>query len=209
MTAKVRGRINAGHVKKRYTAGRDKSLDRIGVFTRDSAKKQFLNKAPKKKPLWRRVGEKDGVPVMEASFRPPTPGRVTSWKTGKGRAARGFLRASVRYERDDRRGSVVIGPDEARVVWLNQIQEFGGSRTVSYQYVSKRKIKRLKTSQKVPVSDGAYVVVRRDATTGKRTKAGEYKRAGGRVKPGRYMAKGLDKVRPRIPNAFKDFVSGP
>jgi len=230
VTTKVRGKINAGHVKKRYQAGRDKSLDRIGSFTMQAAKKQFLNKAPKKKPEWRRIGERDGVPVLEVSFRPPTAGRVTSWKTGKGRAANGFLRSSVRYERDDRRGSVVIGPAE-RAVWLNRIQEFGGSRPVSYRYLTKAPTDKLRRGgHAVPPGLGmggrsggrdgrgrflkgsggvAWIVTRRDAITGKKSKAGEFKREAGKVKPGRYMANGLDKVRPRIPKAFANFVKGP
>ena len=228
-TVKVRGKINTAHVQKRYKAGRDKSLERVGRFTQQSAKKQFLNPSPKKKPEWRRVGERDGVPVLEITFRPPTVGRVTSWKTGRGRAASGFLRSSIRYERDDRKGSVVIGPAE-RAVWLNKIQEFGGSRAVSYRYLTKRPVDRLKGGAAVPPGLGAggrrggrdargrflrgsggvaWIVTRRDATTGKRTKAGEFKREAGRVKPGRYMSKGLDKVRPRIPKAFTNFISGP
>jgi hypothetical protein len=229
-TVKVRGKINAGHVKKRYQAGRDKSLDRIGVFTMQAAKKQFLNKAPKKKPSWRRVGERDGVPVLEVSFRPPTSGRVTSWKTGKGRAANGFLRSSVRYERDDRRGSVVIGPAE-KAVWLNRIQEFGGSRPVAYSYLSKAPTDKLgRSGHAVPQGMGmggrgggrdgrgrflkgsggvAWIVARRDAMTGKKSTAGEFKREAGRVKPGRYMSKGLEQVRPKIPKAFTNFISGP
>jgi len=230
ITSKLRVALKPGHVKKRYEAGRDKKLDRIGSFTMQSAKKQFLNKQPKKKPTWTKVGERDGIPVLDVSFRPPTVGRVTSWKTGRGRAARGFLRGSVRYERDDRRGSVVIGPAE-NVTWLNKIQEFGGSRTVSYRYIAKRPVKnKLRNGHAIPPGMGAgggvggrdsrgrflrgvgglaYVVIRKDAMTGKRTKAGEFKRDNGRVKPGRYMQKGLDKVRQRIPQEFKGFISGP
>jgi len=228
-TVKVRAKVNTAHVKRRYQAGRNKSLDRIGSFTMQSAKKQFLNKQPKKKPEWRRVGEQNGIPVLEVTFRPPTTGRVTSWKTGRGRAANGFLRGSVRYERDDRKGSVVIGPAE-RTVWLNKIQEFGGSRTVSYRYLSRSPVEKLKSGHAIPQGMGrgsqrggrdsrgrflkgtggeAYVVIRRDAQTGKRSKAGEFATGRGKVKPGRYMAKGLEKVRPKIPQAFQNFISGP
>jgi hypothetical protein len=228
-TVKVRAKMNTAHVKKRFKAGRDKILDRIGSFTMQSAKKQFLNKQPKKKPEWRRVGEQNGIPVLEVTFRPPTTGRVTSWKTGRGRAANGFLRGSVRYERDDRKGSVVIGPAE-KTVWLNRIQEFGGSRTVAYRYMSRSPVKQLKSGHAVPQGMGrgsnrggrdakgrflkgtggeAYVVIRTDAQTGKRTKAGVFKADRGKVKPGRYMAQGLDKVRARIPKQFADLVFGP
>jgi hypothetical protein len=229
LTSKIRTALKPGHVKKRYQAGRNKSLDRIGSFTRQSAQKQLLNKQPKKKPVWRPVGQKDGIPVLEVTFRPPTPGRVTSWKTGRGRAAKGFLRSSVRYERDDRRESVVIGPAE-NVVWLNKIQEFGGIRTVSWRYLNRKPASQLRNGLKVPNGLGAnsaargrnargrfthglggqaLVVVRKDARTGKQSKAGEYKQTAGKVKPGRYMQKGLDKIRPKIPTQFKDFISGP
>jgi hypothetical protein len=228
-TVRVRGKVNTAHVKKRYQAGRNKSLDRIGSFMMQAAKRQFLNPQPRKKPNWRKVGERDGTPVLEVTFRPPTPGRVTSWKTGRGRSANGFLRGSIRYDRDDRRESVVIGPAE-RTTWLNKIQEFGGSRPVAYRYLSRRPIEQLKSGHRVPRDMGrstgsqrrnkrgrfmrgrnpqAYVVMRKDAKTGRMTGEGEFKTVRGKVKAGRYMAKGLDKVRPRIPKAFQDFISGP
>lgn len=232
IVTKIRKALKPGHVKKQYKAGRNKSLDRIGSFTRRSAQDQFLHRKKKSKPTWTRVGEKSGIPVLEINFRPPTAGRVTSWKTGRGRAARGMLRSSVRYERDDRKGSVVIGPAQD-VVWLNKIQEFGGSRSVSWQMLSRRPMEQLRPAaggHKVPKPLGrltgsrrrnkngrlmagrnpeAYVVMRRDAATGRKTSAGEFRRAPGKVKPGRYMAKGLNKVRPKIPAAFKNFIQGP
>jgi hypothetical protein len=232
-TVKVRAKVNTAHVKKRFKAGRDKSLDRIGVFTMRSARKQFSNRDPDKKPKWRKVGERNGYPVLEVMFRTPRSDRVTSWKTGRGRAAKGFLKHSIFYNRDDRKGSVVIGPDEAKVVWLNKIQEFGGSRSVAWRFLSSRPIERLKDKaggHKIPPDMGratgsrrrnrqgrlmkgrnpeAYVVMRTDAQTGRKTKAGEFATGRGKVKPGRYMAKGLEKVRPKIPKAFANFVSGP
>jgi hypothetical protein len=229
VNTKVRAKVNTAHIKKRYQAGRDKSLDRIGSFTMQAAKKQFLNKTPKKKPQWRKIGEREGTPVLEVTFRPPTPGRVTSWKTGRGRGARGFLRSSIRYDRDNRRGSVLIGPAE-RSVWLNKIQEFGGRRPVAYRYLTKRPVDRLKNGAMVPQGMGrggssggrdsqgrflrgsggvAYVVVKRDAATGKKNRAGAFKVEPGKVKSGQYMAKGLDKVRAKIPKAFANSVQGP
>jgi hypothetical protein len=232
-TVKVRGKVNLPHIKKRYEGGRNKSLDRIGVITMHSARKQFSNRGLDKKPTWRKVGERNGYPVLEVLFRTPRSDRVTSWKTGRGRAAKGFLKHSIFYNRDDRKGSVVIGPDEAKVVWLNKIQEFGGSRSVAWRFLSSRPIERLKDKaggHKIPPDMGratgsqrrnkrgrfmrgrnpeAYVVMRKDAQTGKRTKAGEFATGRGKVKPGRYMAKGLDKIRPKIPEKFRGFISGP
>jgi hypothetical protein len=230
ITTKLRVSLKTDHIKKRYKAGRDKSLDRIGSILRRAARDQMLNKTPKKSTTkWRRVGEQDGIPVAEVTFRNPTAGRVTSWKTGRGRAAKGFLRSSIRYERDDAKGSVVIGPAE-NVVWLNKIQEFGGSRPVVWRFLSAAPIDKLKSGQAVPrdiiggggrggrdgrgrftrgSGGGAYVVIRTDAQTGRKTKAGTFKQESGKVKPGRYMAGGLKKIRTKIPKSFQNFIQGP
>jgi hypothetical protein len=213
ITTKLRVSLKTDHIKKRYKAGRDKSLDRIGSILRRAARDQMLNKTPKKSTTkWRRVGEQDGIPVAEVTFRNPTAGRVTSWKTGRGRAAKGFLRSSIRYERDDAKGSVVIGPAE-NVVWLNKIQEFGGSRPVAWRFLSRSPIPKLKSGLPVPRdiagASGAYVVVRTDALTGKKTKAGTFKQESGKVKPGRYMEGGLKKIKPKIPKSFQNFIQGP
>ena len=229
-TVKVRGKVDVAHVKKRYQAGRDKSLEKVGVFTRQAAKKQLGSNGPlkvKSQPSWRKVGEKDGVPVVSATFRPPRPGKVTSWATRRNPG--GFLRAAIIYERDDRRGSVVIGP-ASRAVWLNRIQEFGGSRPVNFMLLNRRPISRLRNGLTVPpnltsggragrrdargrflASGGgeAYVVTMTDAQFGRKSKSPVFKSVAGRVKQGRYMANGLAKVRPRIPKAFQNFVSGP
>lgn len=213
-TVKVRGKVNVAHVKKRYQAGRDKSLEKVGVFTRQSAKKQLGSNGPlkvKSQPRWRKVGEKDGVPVVSATFRPPRPGKVTSWATRRNPG--GFLRAAIIYERDDRRGSVVIGP-ASRAVWLNRIQEFGGARPVNFVLLNRRPAAKLRNGLKVPPDKAsrngtAYVVTMTDAQFGRKGRSPVFKSASGRVKPGRYMATGLAKVRPRIPKAFQNFVSGP
>ena len=40
---------------------------------RRQAKREFLNRKPKAKPTWRRIGEKDGTPILEVTFKQPTP----------------------------------------------------------------------------------------------------------------------------------------
>ena len=205
-TVKVRGKVNAGHVKKRYQAGLNKTLDRLGSFTMQRAKKQFSNRTPRKKPQWREIGKRDGVPVLDMSFRPPLANKITSWKTGKGRAGRGFLRGSIRYERDERRGSVVIGPAE-NTVWLNRIHEFGGSRPVAFRYLGRYPKKEVK-GLRVP-GGAAYVVQRKDAIKGRRGKLEPHSVKPGKVRPAKYMATAIAQMRPKIPQQFRGFVSGP
>lgn len=213
-TVKVRGKINAGHVKKRYQAGSNKVLDKLGSFTRQRAQKQFLNPQPLnakgKNPKWREIGKRDGIPVMDMTFRPPTPNRITSWKTGKGKAAKGFLRSSIIYERDDRRGSVVIGPSE-NTVWLNKLHEFGGSRPVAFRYVGRYPKREVKVGGKAFKVDGgqAYVVQRRDAVLGRKGKLPNHSVKPGKVRPAKYMATAIDQMRPKIPREFRGFISGP
>jgi hypothetical protein len=228
VNVKVRANIKTGHIKNRYKAGRNKALDRLGSFTRQRAKEQFLNPRPDRKPTWRRVGEREGIPVVEVTFRPPTPGRITSWKTGKGRSAKGFLKSSIRYERDDRRGSVVIGPAE-NTVWLNKIQEFGGQRPVAFRYLARHPQTEI-NGHRVPGGMGAggrsagrdargrfrkasggavYIVKRVDAQLGRKGKLPAHSVEQGKVKPARYMATAIKKMMPKIPPSFRGLISGP
>lgn len=209
-TVKVRGKINAGHVKKRYQAGSNKVLDKLGSFTRQRAQKQFRSRDVKKKPEFREIGKRDGIPVVDMTFRPPTQNRITSWKTGRGRSAKGFLRSSIIYERDDRRGSVVIGPAE-NTVWLNRLHEFGGSRPVAFRYVGRKPKKTVQLGgTEVKVKGGpAYVVQRRDAILGRKGKLPNHSVKPGKVRPAKYMATAIKQMRPKIPREFRGFISGP
>lgn len=213
-TVKVRGKINAGHVKRRYKAGSNKVLDKLGSFTRQRAKKQFSSRTPLnvrgKDPKWREIGRRDGIPVLDMTFRPPLPNKITSWKTGKGKAAKGFLRSSIIYERDERRGSVVIGPAE-NTVWLNRLHEFGGSRPVAFRYVGRYPKREVKVGGKTfDVPDGrAYVVQRKDAQLGRKGKLPNHSVKPGKVWPAKYMATAIKQMRPIVPREFRGFMSGP
>jgi hypothetical protein len=225
-TVRVKTKIDTGRLKNRYRAGRDKSLDRIGANMRRQAKREFLNRKPKAKPTWRRIGEKDGTPILEVSFKQPTANRVTSWKTA--RSPGGFLKEAVEYRRDDRAGSVVIGP-MPRATWLNVIQEKGGSAPVQWRMLTKKPADRLKGGIEVPAGMG------RGGTSGGRDSRGRFLKGSGgvayivgkvdpahtrkrgavmqtgsqRVKPGRYMGNALTKQRAKIPQQFRNRISGP
>ena len=223
---KVRVKINTRHVQKRYKAGRDKALERVGANMRRQAKKEFSSRVPSKKPQWRRIGERDGTPILEVSFREPRPGKVTSWKTRRNPG--GFLKSAIEYRTDQGNGSVVIGP-MPRARWLNKIQEFGGSAPVEWRMLTRRPTDKLQNGLAVPRGLGrgggvggrdasgrflkgfggvAYIVQRVDPAHTRRRGAA-VKRASQRVKKGRYMGGALDKQRPRIPKAFQNTISGP
>lgn len=128
ITAKVRTRLNVKHVRKKVSQGNRKGLEGAGVIVQRSARKQFSHRTVKSKPTWSKAGEFRGRPVLAMEFRPPKPGRITSWKNPRGRGATrtGFLRTLIEFAVDRRRESVVIGPTN-EATWLNKLQEFGGS----------------------------------------------------------------------------------
>ena len=210
----VRGlRMDTARVQRKYKAGRDKALDRAGSIVRNSAKKQFSQRQPLRKPIWKRVGDHEGLPLVSMSFQNTAAGKVTSWKPKK------FLYSRIRYARDDRRGSVVIGPD-AKVVDVNTLHERGGSKGVKLVLIRPVPVANL-FQYKVPRSmlDGtrdrrgrfqrqaAYVGMWH--STGRRVKGKVVKRDPGNVPAGRYMEKGLAAKRSAIAPQFKDQIQGP
>ena len=207
-------KLDTKKLQRKYRGGRDKALDRVGAIVRNSAKKQFSQRRPLTKPVWKRVGEHEGLPLVSMSFGNSTPGKVTTWKPKM------FLRSRVRYERDDRKGSVVIGPDN-KVVPVNTLQEFGGSRQMKLVLVRPRPVTRLFQYQ-VPqallgsqrrdrrgrfVQEVAYVGMWH--STGKRVKGKVVRRDPGRAPAGRYMEKGLAARRAAIVPQFRNQIHGP
>jgi len=231
VTVKTRVKINTRHVRSRYKAGNNKALDAAGSMVRQSAKKQFSHRDVKKKPRWQKVGEKDGRPVLSMEFRPPAAGKVTSWKNPRGRGATttGFLRTMIEYRRDDRQESVVIGPMD-KATWLNKLQEFGGSATrvlkLIGRYPGKSKLlQRFKPPTGMLGNAGGGQTQARD-------RRGRYRRGAayvgiwvdpahtrkvhkailrdtGKIKPGRFMAKGLDAKRAKLAEKWRGKITGP
>lgn len=212
---RMRGlKLNTGKVKRKYQAGRNKALDKAGSMVRQSAKKQLSNRKLLTKPVWKRVGEYQGVPLVSMSFQNSKPGKVTSWKPKR------FLHNRIRYARDDRRGSVVIGPDD-KVVEVNTLHERGGSRPmklVLIRSVPTDGVFQYQVPQSLLGNQGrdrrgrflrqsAYIGMWH--STGKRVRGRVVRRDPGRAPAGRYMEKGLAAKRDRIAATFKDQISGP
>jgi hypothetical protein len=233
---RFKAKMNFAHVKKKVKSGNLKALDRAGTIVRQSSKKQFSHRKVKPQPNWSLVGRKDGMPVLAMDFRPPIPGKITSWKNPRGRGATqtGFLRTLIRYAVDNRRESVVIGPTDA-ATWLNKLQEFGGSsrrvlRLVGRYPTSQRRPNRVLEKFQPPDSlvsggrsggrdkrgrfkrnlgRGAYVGVWIDPAHTRRRKTMDLASSDGRVPPGRFMKKGLAAKLPKLAQQWRGQISGP
>jgi hypothetical protein len=221
---KVRSRINKAHIRKKIKRGTREALPGAGVIVQRSARKQFSHRNVKTKPNWSQVGNKDGRPVLAMEFRPPIPGKVTSWKNPRGRGATrtGFLRTLIRFEVDTRKDSVVVGPTN-EATWLNKLQEFGGSARRVLKLVGRypgksQLLKKFPPPAKMLSGGGgkgrrkrggsAYVGLWIDPAHTRR-KGEVLATAGGSIKPGRYMKKGLDAKRDKLAAQWKNKIYGP
>lgn len=230
---RFKAKMNFAHVKKKVKSGNLKALDRAGTIVRQSSKKQFSHRNVKSKPKWTLVGKKEGLPVLSMDFRPPTPGRITSWKNprGKGATRTGFLRTLIRYAVDNRRESVVVGPTDS-ATWLNKLQEFGGSsrrvlRLVGRYPTNPDRPNRILEQYPPPASvlgasgrrrrknsgwnagQSAYVGVWIDPAHTRRRKTMDLASSPGKVPPGRFMRKGLAAKMPALAKQWRGQISGP
>lgn len=108
------------------------ALQKAGMEVRRNTQRQMVGGSTKtgrslrSNPVWWKVGEKDGYPVVAYVRKVPRPDKVSSW------APRAFLRNDVQSDYDTRSESVVIGP--SKFPWLNQLHEFGGPVSVYLQH---------------------------------------------------------------------------
>lgn len=226
---KVKSKLNKAHIRKRIKRGTREALPGAGVIVQRSARKQFSHRNVLSKPKWSKAGTSEGKPVLAMEFRPPKPGRVTSWKNprGKGATKTGFLRTLIRFDIDYRKDSVVIGPTN-EATWLNKLQEFGGSarRVLKLvgRYPGKSKLLsrfpppgnmlsggskgRDKSGRYTRASSGVLVGLWIDPAHTRR-KGKVVATSGGSVKPGKYMKKGLDAKRDKLAAQWKGKIYGP
>jgi hypothetical protein len=212
----VRYANEARRVKQAYDKGLKKSLDRAGTITRRNAQRQFSSRKKKTRPEFHRVGVRDGTPMVSASFRPSIAGKITSWKTS--RNANGFLRSAIRYAKDMKRETVVIGPTDA-AVHVNQLQEFGGSAGQEFRLISQTPLSEFQGRRVGSLGVGerdargrfgafeALIGVWVDRRSKRRGPA--VRRRSVKVPAGRFMGKGLEKTIPVLPQQFKGLVQGP
>jgi len=102
-----------------------KALQNAGMDCRRSVQRQMVGgstpsgRRPRKNPVFRQYGTKDGIPLVGAIYRVAREDKVSSW------APMAFLRNDIQTDWDNSSKSVVIGPSAKP--WLNQLHEFGGS----------------------------------------------------------------------------------
>jgi hypothetical protein len=233
-TVKVKAKINRAHIKKKVSQGTRRSLPGAGVIVQRSARKQFSSRNVKKTPKWSRVGSRDGRPVLAMEFRPPIPGKITSWKNPRGRGATktGFLRTLIRFEVDNRRESVVIGPTN-EATWLNRLQEFGGTGRRVLKLIGRAPDRRQKNRLLQKFKPPSSMLTNERGPRQARDKSGRFRRGrayvgiwidpdhtrsrrgislaseSARVPPGRFMKKGLDAKRDQLARQWKDRIYGP
>jgi len=194
--AKVSGKTKFKwtHVKDRVAVGRQKALRIAGAEVRRGVQRSMSSRKPTMEKLVD-VGTVDGVRLVAKRTQIPRSDKVTSWKTN--RFPKGFLRSDIQYDYDRSTDSVVVGP--AKLPKLNKLHEVGG--TINLWFV------KTAAPSKVPrkFSGGAVFGI-----TSNRPIGNDSIRLGGRrVKARRYMETGLDVARAKIPEAFRDAITGP
>jgi len=193
-------------LKKLVGAAAAEALQKAGLWVRRTTQRGIVGgstpsgRRPRANPVFRTYGEKDGYPVVGAITRVPRDDKVSSW------APKAFLRNDIESDYDFSTKSVVIGP--SKNPWLNQLHEFGGSRTY-YVAIGKDPVptyngKKIKRSlmRKGSKGWGAYVGYVTD-------KPRTFKIGQRTLKPRRYMENGLQAGISRIPEQFRDTIKGP
>jgi hypothetical protein len=195
-TGKVTGRTKFkwDHVLDRMSAGRQKALKIAGAEVRRATQRSMSNRRPQMEKLVD-IGTVGGQRLVARRRQFAKPDRVTSWKTAQ--FPKGFLRSDIQYDYDSSTDSVVIGP--AKLPKLNKLHEVGG--TINLWFV------KTAAPAKVPrrFSGGAVFGITSNRPIGNDS----IKLGSRRVKARRYMAQGLKNGMAKIPEAFRDAISGP
>jgi hypothetical protein len=197
-------------LKTRVGTGRAKALKIAGMEVRRATQRSMSVRKELTFPKFIDGGTKDGRQIVIKRYQIPKPDRVTSWKTD--RFPKGFLRSDIISDYDTASQSVVIGPRMAPS--MNKLHEVGGSVSLWFtpgSVIPKRAPKKFAgavfgTLSNEPKGVREFVEYRR----GRRLIWGESFFWGRRrVKGRRYMGQGVEKAGPKIPEAFRDFISGP
>lgn len=207
---KTKFRWNKGELERKFGLATAVALQRAGLEVRKQTQRSMVGGSSptgrqlRATPVWWRVGEYNGYPVVAYVKKVPKPEKVSSW------APKAFLRNDVQSDYDPGTKSVVIGP--SKFPWLNRLHEFGGTVSV-YVNHGKAPVKEFGGSR-VPRKyqrqvtgpngktryDGAYVGVFNN-------KGGSFRVGTRNVRGRRYMEIGLMRSLRRIPKEFRDMIS--
>lgn len=191
---------NLAHVKKKIGEGNARALKSVGSDIRKASQRMMSNRKPKKAKNWR-IASRNGFELVAKVDRVPKSDVVTSWKTSK--HPKGFLLSDIEYDYSPRTQSVVVGPSKAPTI--NKLQEFGGQTKVYFKPYPRvgpaRRTRRIygRLTNKPPQAGRGIFGV---------PEAGIYSFTA-KLKPRRFMEKGLDKALPGIPLRFRNQIRGP
>lgn len=188
-------------LKKKIGEANAKALKRAGMDVRRAVHKGMSSRSPKSPRQWK-IAERHGFKLVALVTKVPKPDVVTSWRTSK--SPKGELRQSIEYDYDYRRESVVIGPSATRMrPSVNKILEFGGTTTHYFVPV-----------QRNPPGRRRNTIYGRLSNSRPRVKGTRIEQSGlysfTRTVKGRgFMAKGLAKALPKIPERYRNTITGP
>lgn len=183
-------------VKKSIEKGTIDALYKAGADVREATKKQMSNRAPLSKPRQWKIASRHGFDLIARVDRVPKSDKVTSWKTS--RSPKGYLRSQIQSAPLGKK-SVIVGPDTARNPRVNWLLERGGTATYYFvpggiQRRSGKKVYGVLTNR-LPMVGGRNGTPEMGIYSFTRT-----------IKPRRFMAQGLAKAMPRIPEAFRNRI---
>ena len=177
------------------------ALKRAGMDVRQSAQKGMSSRTPKTPKEWR-IATRQGYDLVALVDRVPKSDVVTSWRTP--RSPKGELRQSIEYDYDYRRETVAIGPSAERMrPSVNRTLEFGGTTTHYFVPV-----------QRNPRGRRRNTIYGRLRNSRPRVRGTRIEQRGvysfTRTVKGRgFMAKGLAKAMPKIPERYRNTIKGP
>lgn len=188
-------------LRKKIGEANAKALKRAGMDVRSAAQKGMSSRTPKAARQWH-IANRHGFELVALVTKVPKPDVVTSWRTA--RAPKGELRQSIEYDYDYSRESVAIGPSAARMrPAVNKILEFGG--TTTHYFVPVRRN---------PAGNRRNTIYGRLQNSRPKVRGTRIEQSGlysfQRTVKGRgFIAKGLAKALPKIPERYRDTVTGP
>lgn len=178
-----------------------KALKRAGMDVRRAVQKGMSSRTPKAPRQWN-IGRRHGFNLVALVTRVPKTDVVTSWRTS--RNPKGELRQSIEYDYDYRRESVAIGPSAERMrPAVNKLLEFGGTTTHYFVPVQRNPPGRRRNTVYGRLSNS------RPRVRGTRTEQVGLYSFTRQVRGRGFMAKGLAKSLPKIPERYRNSVTGP
>lgn len=189
-------------LRKKVGEANAKALKRAGMDVRRAAQRGMSSRQPLGNARQWQIGERHGFKLVALIRKVPKADVVTSWRTSKN--PKGELRQSIEYDYDYSRESVAIGPSAERMrPSVNKTLEFGG--TTTHYFVPVRRS---------PPGRRRNVVYGRLSNSRPKVRGTRIEQAGlysftRNVKGRGFMAKGLAKALPKIPERYRNTITGP